>query len=589
MNKRGYRTGAISKETAIKRFNEYYNKRSKSPIARLRAKMFDMMYQKKPKFVLRPGEPGSEKYLLEEGPRTFDMVGVDYFDENEQFTVETEGEYAGHIGTSKGATFKKRHDTVENVTIDSSGREKSPQIYGPRVRDSNELYNSHFKKSYNSRKNIDSQDSASLKDKSLVEKYWELYRSNPKKFKRKNIKNKKKIPNFTFMSYDRDELLTIYEDDLDNVEVEDTIEKIRASDRLYIEKLGIIKNLEEGEVFDQTLAKQRIFKVTIDLDLFDDESEKEEFFLDILTAKLYYIEDCEDTNYILNLYIDNIVVNGDIDNIIRVVPDSGCTSIINESQAEKKSEVAIAEYRLRTPSLINLKIDDLQKIDDSSIKDDTETIHDEYIDNEGLTRQISEISDVGDSMSTSISKTTNIESEERVDSDSITAESSISSRERSLENAESLDLGDEQDEFESKTRSPVKTDESPILEDIDSLVVDESINLEQDDESSDDEIAVVEIILNQDTVIGDTQYNLGDMLYLEEDTNRLIDPNTQDYIGELTSDIVYSRQEEEYVSDNELGGLLEELDYADDEKNQLRNILSTSTDIDPNLASRINL
>ena len=46
MNKRGYRTGVISKETAIKRFHEYYNKRSKSPIARLRAKMFDMMYQK---------------------------------------------------------------------------------------------------------------------------------------------------------------------------------------------------------------------------------------------------------------------------------------------------------------------------------------------------------------------------------------------------------------------------------------------------------------------------------------------------------------------------------------------------------------
>ena len=34
------------------------------------------------------------------------MVGVDYFDENEQFTVETEGEYAGHLGTSKGATLK---------------------------------------------------------------------------------------------------------------------------------------------------------------------------------------------------------------------------------------------------------------------------------------------------------------------------------------------------------------------------------------------------------------------------------------------------------------------------------------------------
>ena len=100
MSKRGYRTGSISKEDAIKRFHEYYNNRSKSPIARLRAKMFDMMYQKKPKYTLRPGEPGSEKYLLEEGPRTFDMIGVDSFDEGEKIIVEN-GEVIDRIAIVK--------------------------------------------------------------------------------------------------------------------------------------------------------------------------------------------------------------------------------------------------------------------------------------------------------------------------------------------------------------------------------------------------------------------------------------------------------------------------------------------------------
>ena len=115
MNKRGYRTGSISIEDAKKRFHEYYNKRSQSPIARLRAKMFDMMYQKKPKFTIKCDpetgqcEKGSEKYLLEEGPRTFDIEGIDSFPEDTEFELNNKlkiptnmrTQHSIHMGLSK--------------------------------------------------------------------------------------------------------------------------------------------------------------------------------------------------------------------------------------------------------------------------------------------------------------------------------------------------------------------------------------------------------------------------------------------------------------------------------------------------------
>ena len=142
-------------------------------------------------------------------------------------------------------------------------------------------------------------------------------------------------------------------------------------------------------------ANKRTFRITIDLDLFDDDSEKEEFFIDVLNGKLYYTEDCEDTNYILNLYIENIVENGDIDNIVSVVPDSGCKVILDEMRDKIKSNVEIVEYSSRSPSSIDIRIDDLQKIDDRSTDSDAKTITDEYIENQNLTRQISELSDVG--------------------------------------------------------------------------------------------------------------------------------------------------------------------------------------------------
>ena len=182
------RTGTITKEEALNRFHEYYNERHKNskPIVRLRAKMFDMMYQKKPKFVLKPGEPGSEKYMLEEGPRTFDMEGVDHFPEGDSISIKSD-DYDVNV-TSKGSTYydSQTDDTSENeLETDNSGNKTSKTIYGPRLK-SGRLYSKHFREKYNARKDLDSTEKGSLKDKNLVDQYWDMYKNDSVKHKRKN-------------------------------------------------------------------------------------------------------------------------------------------------------------------------------------------------------------------------------------------------------------------------------------------------------------------------------------------------------------------------------------------------------------------
>jgi len=182
---RGYRTGSIDLETAKKIFNNYYDNRASSPIGRLRAKLFDKMYQKKPRFLLKPGTPGSAKYALEEGPRTFDMEGVDYFPEGEDFMVEN-GSKPSVKAKSKGATFYKRGvDSDVGLEDIGNGKFKSDKIYGPRIIDSDELYNKHFKSKYTSRKSRD------LSNQNIIDIYWEKYREDPAKYKRKNSKSSK--------------------------------------------------------------------------------------------------------------------------------------------------------------------------------------------------------------------------------------------------------------------------------------------------------------------------------------------------------------------------------------------------------------
>ena len=208
------RTGTITKEEALKRFHEYYNEKYNKPISRLRAKMFDMMYEKKPKFTLYPGEPGSAKYLLEEGPKTFDMVGVDSFPEGTNIDVESD-DYNVSI-VSKGATYydKSRNDPDSNLgESDKDGRRKSKDIYGPRKKDG-KLYSEHFKEEYD--------DKHASTGKHIVEKYWEDFRAGlhtrkNKKEYMERVKNNFKKFSFNDEVYYISRELEIYDKDYENI------------------------------------------------------------------------------------------------------------------------------------------------------------------------------------------------------------------------------------------------------------------------------------------------------------------------------------------------------------------------------------
>ena len=378
MSKRAYRTGIISKEEAEKRFHEYYNNRSETPIARLRAKMFDMMYQKKPKFILTPGQPGSEKYMLEEGPRTFDMEGIDYFDEGEKFIVENKGQYEGHIAVSKGATYKKATDNVTKINIDSAGKETSPEIYGPRIRGTQNLYNTYFKKTYEDRRNLPLNNPSTLKDTNLVNKYWALYKKDSKKHGRKN-KSRYLAKSYTFMSYDAENICTIHADDLNNVIVNDFKEPLDDFDKNYLLKLNILIDGDDGILLlNEELLSSSVFKITIDLNLYDDDDKPGEYILDIMTSKLYYLDTCKYTDFTLNQYLEDLIVDGSMDNIIDSVPSNMCVSNIKTTAYETISQSDISSTPpsnisfgdLQTPvisrkeneltSIISTNIDDLE-------------------------------------------------------------------------------------------------------------------------------------------------------------------------------------------------------------------------------------
>ncbi len=170
---RDYRTGSITLEEAKEQFHKYYDKRGNSNIGRLRAKLNDMKYQKKSKFTLKPGAKGSIKYMLEEGPRTFDMEGVDWFPEGTEFEFNTIGYDKPVKGISLGATKDKTDD----------------EAYGPKVKrkDGKEvLYKKYFKKQYKEWKEKSEKKSGDKKN--IVDIYWEKYKKNPNQLKRKNKK-----------------------------------------------------------------------------------------------------------------------------------------------------------------------------------------------------------------------------------------------------------------------------------------------------------------------------------------------------------------------------------------------------------------
>jgi len=326
---RAYRTGAISIEEARKKFNEYYdNKHGSNPIGLFRAKLFDMMYTKKDKFLIKcnntdqhddkndiaPGmcEAGSIKYLLDEGPKTFDAEWVDSFPDGTKFNLEktdgTMGEYTalGHTKKLSGVDDKKQV--------------KNKGVYGPRVRSNKKLYAEYFRKQYKNRK--DSKKSPTSKgftkqktrkeaDKTtnnLVDIYWDKYYAG--NLERKNKKTDKQksqeiLFNFTLgvLDYHNSESLlteerftnrnkkyTLVLDDgklvinYNNSELPDSLEKDFLED--FLEKLKIQKYDTSSNkfVFNRKLKDTKYFKLVFTSD--DDDSEME-IILDITTGKLY--------------------------------------------------------------------------------------------------------------------------------------------------------------------------------------------------------------------------------------------------------------------------------------------------------------
>ena len=199
---RDYRTGTITIDQAREKFDEYYEKRTGSPLGLLRAKLFDMMYQKKSEKTIKCDkdvvvngkktkecEKGSVKYLLDEGPRTFDIEGVDSFPEDTDFPL------SGKTYTSKGHSSRKSTDNIK-------------KIYGPRRSSDKKLYAEHEKGVYKNRKGKKFNSSAkgfkvtrtrsnpNGSGNNLVDIYWEKFYAEKKKgtvskkLARKNKKDK---------------------------------------------------------------------------------------------------------------------------------------------------------------------------------------------------------------------------------------------------------------------------------------------------------------------------------------------------------------------------------------------------------------
>ena len=137
---------SITLEEAKERFNEYYNTRSPTKRGRIRSKLGDIRYNKTdPTKVLEPNKPGSAKYLLPEGPRTFDMVGVDYFPEGTEHVNFEDPEYGIIKVNLKGIPKLKTGDT----------------------------YSSHFEKKYTDRK-LNRSDIGNFEEgQNLVNYYWD--------------------------------------------------------------------------------------------------------------------------------------------------------------------------------------------------------------------------------------------------------------------------------------------------------------------------------------------------------------------------------------------------------------------------------
>ena len=280
------RKGTISLEEAKEKFNEYYNLRWEDPIGQKRGKLFDMMYQKKPKYTLTPGEPGSERYLLEEGPRTFDMIGVDHFPENEVHNVPE----SNFKVKSKGSTYKIEEDSKDNIT--GINGEKHPEIYGPRKQDDKRLFSKYFQEKYKEYKDDDGfkneiiteYDSENKDKNDLVDIYWEQYRNGNEGTERKNKRKEKQyVDKKHYFNLKNDEL--IYYSAL---EFENKIYLINDNDGKVL-----IKDINNYYIaYDNILDKDVPLKLKnvamIEGILIENDEDNEKLILDNFTVKKTY-------------------------------------------------------------------------------------------------------------------------------------------------------------------------------------------------------------------------------------------------------------------------------------------------------------
>lgn len=154
----------ISLDEARERFHEYYNSRSATKIGRLRAKVGDIRYRKTKKKTLVPDTPGSARYLLPEGPRSYDMLGVDTFSDDEIKEDEKGNKYVEYDDPDYG---------MQRVKL----------IEKPRMKNG-ESYKKHFKKVYKKRREEgDLSDCGEEEGEPchLVDKYWKEHYEPAKK------------------------------------------------------------------------------------------------------------------------------------------------------------------------------------------------------------------------------------------------------------------------------------------------------------------------------------------------------------------------------------------------------------------------
>ena len=145
-------TGAITFECAKERFNSYYDLKNEYDSGKMRGKLFDVKYNKKPSLILYPGEPCSSKYLHGEGVKTFDIWGVDAFPEDS----------CAVFSENKHVNSKCYSDTLKNEI------KYGPELSGNMSNATKErLYNQHF--------TGNSEHLAKARAKN-----WENFRKNPK-------------------------------------------------------------------------------------------------------------------------------------------------------------------------------------------------------------------------------------------------------------------------------------------------------------------------------------------------------------------------------------------------------------------------